>query len=62
MVEKGYHDNTEYSCNFTFKNMAARFPEMSGEDQSGKQKYKTTKTWLNGCEKVVMNTDACIYI
>ena len=29
---QSYHDNTEHSYVFTFENMVARFPEMSGEE------------------------------
>ena len=54
----GYHDNTGHSYVFTFKNMAARFPEMSGEEiqkfavkavkkNTKLLKFKPTKTWLN---------------
>ena len=32
MVEQGYHDNIEHNYVFTFKNMAARFLEISGEE------------------------------
>ena len=57
MAKQSYHDNTEHNVvfGFVFKKMAARFPEMSGGEETrklsekavNKNTVKTTKTWMN---------------